>query len=96
MGVLTNEYIELSPASVLNHEVDHALQYDQNEEQFTKDRNTKDPDYKNKEEKRVITGSEQETAKKLGEIKEGEVTRKDHGGQPYQTNGPTTTEWKLE
>ncbi len=96
MGVITNEGQIMSPTSVLNHEVDHALQYDQNEEQYMKDRKTKDPDYKNKEEKRVITGSEQTTAKKLGEIKEGEVTRKDHGGSPYDTKGPTSTEGKNE
>ncbi len=96
MGVLTNEGHELSPTSVLNHEVDHALQYDQNKEQYMKDRSSKDADYKNKEEKRVITGSEQTTAKKLREIKEGEVTRKDHGGTSYETKDPTTTDWKNE
>ena len=91
-GVLTNELIELSPATILNHEIDHALQHDQNPEQKVVDQNTEDPDYRNKEEKRVITGSEQVTAKKHGEIKEGEVTRRDHGGKVYETTGPTTTE----
>ena len=95
MGVLTNEGHMLSPTSVLNHEVDHALQQDQNPEQKKIDKATKDPDYGNKEEKRVITGSEQTTAKKLGEIKEGEVTRKDHGGTPIETKGPTSTEPKM-
>jgi hypothetical protein len=28
----------------------------------------------------------------LGEIKEGEVTRMDHGGTLYPTSGPTSTE----
>ena len=60
------------------------------------DINTPDAQYGNKEEKRVIEGSEQETAKKLGEIKEGEVTRTDHGGNGYETEGPTTTELKNE
>ena len=32
-GLLTNEGIMLSATSVLNHEVDHALQHDQNPEQ---------------------------------------------------------------
>ncbi len=40
----------------------------------------------------MITGSEQETAKKMGEIKDGEVTRTDHGGTLYQTDSPTSTE----
>jgi hypothetical protein len=46
--------------------------------------------------KRVITGSEQTTAKKLGEIKTGEVTRKDHGGRLYETKGVKSTEGKNE
>lgn len=95
-AVLTNELHELSPTTILNHEVDHALQFDQNPKQQKKDGATPDPDYGNLEEKRVITGSEQTTAKKLGEIKEGEVTRKDHGGTLYKTTGPTSTEWKNE
>lgn len=37
--------------------------------------------YYSPEEKRVITGSEQKTAKALGEIKDDEVTRRDHFGQ---------------
>jgi RHS repeat-associated protein len=93
-AVLTNEVHELSPTTILNHEVDHALQHDKNPEQQKKDGKTPDSQYGNKEEKRVIEGSEQETAKKLGEIKEGEVTRKDHGGTLYETTGPTSTEWK--
>lgn len=53
-----------------------------------------DENYGNKEERRVITGSEQETAKKLGEIGKTEVTRTDHAGTLYETVGSTTTEWK--
>jgi hypothetical protein len=43
--------------------------------------------YDNLEEKRVITGSEQTTAKKLGEIKESEITLIDHRGRFYETKG---------
>lgn len=95
-ALLTNELHELSPTSILNHEVDHALQHDQNPDQQKTDGKTPDSQYGNKEEKRVIKGSEQETAKKLGEIKEGEVTRKDHGGTLYETTSPTSTNWKNE
>jgi hypothetical protein len=95
-ALLTNELHELSPTSVLNHEVDHALQHDENPEQQKTDGKTPDSQYDNKEEKRVIEGSEQETAKKLGEIKEGEVTRKDHSGTLYETTSPTSTKWKNE
>lgn len=80
----------------MNHEIDHALQFDKNPQQFHKDRKTEDRQYTNKEEQRVITGSEQETARKLGEINEGEVTREDHRGQLYETTGPTSTQNVLE
>ena len=56
-GLLTDELHVLSPTSILNHEVDHALQHDQNPEQQRQDANTPDPDYGDKEERRVITGS---------------------------------------
>jgi len=95
-GLITNEAHELSPTTILNHEVDHALQHDKNPEQQKIDIDTRDPQYENKEEKRVIKGSEQETARKLGEIKEGEVTRKDHGGTLYETTSPISTKWKEE
>jgi RHS repeat-associated protein len=97
LGLLTNEGIILSPTSVLNHEFDHALQYDVNKDQYIKDLNTMTGNsYDNLEEKRVITGSEQITAKKLGEIKEGEVTRTDHRGILYETKGVKSAEGKNE
>ena len=90
MGVLTDNFVEMSPTTVLNHEFDHAVQSEENPDQQNADR-APDPDYGNKEEKRVITGSEQNTALKLGEIKPGEVTRTNHEGSLYPTAGPTTT-----
>ena len=85
--------MKLSPASVLNHETDHALVAVTNPTQHAEtSKPGSDPQYDTKEEKRVITGSEQTTAKKLGEIKDGEVTRTDHDGTSYQTTGPTTTQ----
>ena len=87
----------MSATSILNHEADHANQYDSNKEQYSKDTDSKtgkDAQYGNKEEKRVIEGSEKETATKLGEIKEGEETRNDHGGTLYPTTDPTSTEVK--
>ena len=73
----------------MNHEIDHAVQFDQNRQQQIKDANMQDENYGNKEERRVITGSEQETAKKMGEIGKTEVTRTDHAGTLYETVGPT-------
>jgi hypothetical protein len=92
---ITTEGIVLSPATILNHELDHANQFDSNLPQFLKDTysNTgKDTQYDSKEERRVIEGSEQETARKHGEIGDGEVTRKDHKmiGR-VQVDDPTST-----
>ena len=94
MGVLTSSDKKMSPSAVLNHEVDHTLQYLKNPDKFAQDSKTLDPDYNDKEEMRVITGSEQKTALALGEISAGEVTRTDHIGIPYITKSPTTTEAK--
>ena len=85
MGVLTSSDKKMSPAAVLNHEADHTLQYLKNPDKFAQDSKTLDPDYNDKEEMRVITGSEQKTALALGEISAGEVTRTDHIGIPYIT-----------
>jgi len=90
--LLTNNGISLSPTTILNHEADHANQNDKNPEQQKNDHLQEVPNYGNKEEERVVTGSEQETAKKMGEIKDGEVTRTDHGGTLYKTDSPTSTE----
>ncbi len=50
-----------------------------------------DKQYRSKEERKVITGIEQYTAKKLGEIKENEVTRTSHSGTKVEVSGPTST-----
>jgi len=96
MGVLTTNWVILSPSTVLNHEADHALQKLINSKQQAIDKITPDKDYENKEEKRVINTSEKETALKHGEIKEGEITRNNHSGKRYNTKSPTTTEGKNE
>lgn len=91
-GVETKLGKKLSPTTVLNHELDHASQHDSNPNQFRQDANTQDAQYTNKEERRVITTSEQETARVLGEIGNTEVTRNDHKGTPYVTKSPITNE----
>ena len=83
MAKVTNEGNSLSPATLLNHEFDHANQFDKNTYQFIKDSETRDDQFGNCEDERVITGSEQDTAKKHGDIQEGDVTRKDHGVAGY-------------
>ncbi len=93
MGLINNEtLISISPATVLAHEIDHGANYDKDKESSLKDLRTFDASYNNKEEKRVIEGTEQRVAKKLGEIKEGQVTRLDHGQAPIITDGPLSTE----
>lgn len=90
-GLITNEGVVISATTALNHEGDHALQSVENTKQYSADLATPVEGYDNKEEQRVIEGSEQETAKALGEIKEGEVTRKDHRGILIETVSPTST-----
>jgi len=90
-AIKTDEGIIVSPATILDHEIDHALQWKEKPKQFIKDVKSYDPYYDTKEEKRVITTSEQITARKHGEIKEGEVTRKNHDGKTMNVPDPTST-----
>jgi hypothetical protein len=91
-GCQTDEGIVTSPATVLDHELDHAVQGKTNPNQFNEDRTPKnDKQYDTKEERRVITGSEQKTALANKEIKKGQVTRTNHGGKAVITNGVTST-----
>lgn len=92
MGVLSNEGVFMSAATVLNHEADHALRSLLDPQGLARDTkyDANNP-YDTKEEERVITGSEQETALRHGEIKEGQTTRKDHGGTLYKMDGPTSS-----
>lgn len=68
----------ISPTVVLNHEFDHGAKFDKDPVGFAKDATTADVKYGNKEERRVITGSEQRTAKGLKEIGPKQVTRRSH------------------
>ena len=100
-ALLTSNGKILSPATVLNHEIDHALDDKLNPKEHKENsRKGSDAQYDTKEEKRVIEGSEQETAKKHGEINEGEVTRTDHQMSTRNTQDPTsnknTTERPVE
>ena len=94
MGLITDQValIIISPATVIAHELDHGAHYDKDKIAHRLGGTTFDADYKNKEEKRVIEGSEQRVARKLKEIRAGEVTRKNHDGSPTTTDGPLSTE----
>jgi RHS repeat-associated protein len=93
MGLLNGEtLVTMSPASVLAHELDHGGRWDNDKAGIRADQKIFDPDFGNKEEKRVIEGSEQRVALKLNEIKAGEVTRRNHGESPMTTSGPFSTQ----
>lgn|GEM_PF-3498725 len=91
-GLRTTNGKELTPTAVLDHEFDHAEDYfkDPDKHVLNSLKPTGD-NYDNAEEMRVIQGSEQSTAKKLGLIKGKEVTRTDHRGDIYDTAGVNTT-----
>ena len=87
-ALYTDNIYVLTPAELLSHEADHALFYDINpESSISRHRDTNSP-YGNKEDERVITGTEQEVAKKLGRLQEGESTRENHNGIPYNVISP--------
>lgn len=65
----------------LAHELGHAENHDRNEEKYLADSTTEDMDYVTVEEKNVIEGIEQDTARALGEISVEEVTRTSHDGR---------------
>ncbi|HET6256755.1 MAG TPA: hypothetical protein VFE32_21970 [Puia sp.] len=89
---LTVDGVTISPATVLDHEGAHAVEWITNPDKYRADRNTHDAAYDDKEEKRVIIGREQETARALGEVKKGQVTRKNHNkGHITQVLSPTST-----
>jgi len=95
MGIVTTNGFKLSPATALGHDADHAQQWLKNPEQYKLDAKQESSSYERKEEERVVTGSEQDTAKKHGEIQEGETTRQDHKAvEEFKTISPTTTEIK--
>jgi len=57
LAKLTDENAILSPATLLNHELDHANQFDSKKDEFVKNATIEDKQYDNLEEKRVIEGS---------------------------------------
>ena len=70
----------LSPATVLAHEFEHGVDAETNFMEYVKNHYTNDDQYRDKNERDVITNEEQDIAKAHGDIKEGEVTRTNHKG----------------
>ena len=87
-ALLTNTLYILTPAELLNHEMDHAAEYDRNPKATLKRLSENDNDYGNEEERRVIEGSEYRTARNLGKLTEGQKTRTNHFGNSYKVDSP--------
>jgi hypothetical protein len=83
-----NDLLE-SPASILEHEFDHAVDEKKNPEANDARCKTPDAQYDNAEERRVSTGSENKTAIKNGEYQPGQVDAS-HGGQYFTVKSPTS------
>ncbi len=81
-GLKTKDGVELSPATILEHETDHAVDDADNHSEHSDRVGKEDTKYDNKEERRVITGSEAKTAVSNGEAKKGWV-RSDHKSGEY-------------
>gem|GEM_PF-5469338 len=91
-ALLTNTVYTLTPAELLNHEFDHAVAYDKDSASTLQRLYTKDEQYGNVEERRVITGSERNTAIKIGRLQSDQETRTDHFGVPYKVDTPSSHE----
>ena len=84
----TDNNLFLSAATVLEHELDHAVHAVKYPIEHAQLKRQSDKLFTNLEEKRVITGSEKKTATKNKEIKKGQG-RNSHYGNSYQSSDPT-------
>jgi hypothetical protein len=88
-GSKTKEGYLYSPATILEHEMDHALSYLTDPNAHKKRIETPDKQYDTMEERRVITGSEAKTAQANGEVPKGYI-RTDHDSYgSFRASDPT-------
>lgn len=90
LGLQSDNNVVTSPATGFDHEADHAVNQKLYPDEYKKNTSTADSAYGDKEERRVITGSEQKTARANGEINQKQVTRRNHGGKSVITEGVTS------
>jgi hypothetical protein len=83
-----------SAATVLEHELDHAVHSAKFPLEHAKLKSQSDRLFTNLEEKRVITGSEKKTATQNREIKKGQF-RNSHYGNDYDSSDPTTNKYNF-
>jgi len=94
-GLKTTEGFNMSPATILEHEVDHALREEtdlknSDLKQFNSDSEKgSDQQYETKEERRVEEGSEAKTAHSNGEFPKGYI-RQNHKGTFFPTTSVTS------
>ncbi len=88
LGLKTTDGYVLSPATSLEHEVDHALDYLKNPNEHFEKQKGDGSVWDNKEEKRVIQGNETKTAKANNEIPETKkYSRNNHAGSDVIVDG---------
>jgi len=93
MGLETTSGNILSPATILDHEGSHVLEYAlKGKVKYNTLVDAVNSKYDTKEEQRVIEGSEQKTARANGEIKYPQITRNNHKGLPVITKSPTSNQ----
>ncbi len=85
-SALRNDGGDQTPALGLLHELAHAVEFIENENRYLDNALKKLSHYDDAEERRVIRGVERQAAIELGE-----GTRRDHRGQPFESEGPTST-----
>lgn len=90
LGLQSDNNVVTSSATGFDHEADHAVNQKLYPDEYKKNTSTADSAYGDKEERRVITGSEQKTARANGEINQKQVTRRNHGGKSVITEGVTS------
>lgn len=90
-GIKTTSGGRQSPATRLEHEFDHAVDYEDNAPIHRSRQKQGVKEYDNMEEFRVITGSEKKTAKA-----NKESIRFDHRGKAYDVISPISTKEKFK
>ena len=91
-AIMTSSIYVLSSAEILNHEAAHAKRISENPSKVYENSAILDNEYGNLEEKEIITGTETETARKLGKIEQGEQTRYNHNGNIYHVDSPISSD----
>ena len=94
--VIENRCVYKTPVTVITHDILRSITHPSQYEHDSNRKTGADKQYGTKEERRVITGREQKTARALGEIKKGQVTRRNHTSQSTRVSGPTSTESTTE